>query len=127
MIQFVLEPTHQLGGTLDVIIAGVANKPQDVIVTDVGLSDHMMITWSAYLSPPAPVYTTKTKRLWKHLNIERFRTRLSDSALCKSDQHDDVITDVDMLADQYDNIITEILDELAPVTEFTVRDRAHHP
>ena len=39
---------------------------------------------------------------------------------------DDVITDVDMLADQY-NIIMDILDELAPVTEFTVRNWAHHP
>ena len=127
MIQFVSEPTHQLGRTLDVIIAGVANKPQDVTATDVRLSDHMMIMLSACLSPSAPVYTTKTKGLWKNLDIDRFHTRLSDLALCKSDQHDDVISDIDMLADQYDNIIMDILDELAPVTEFTVRNRAHHP
>ena len=83
--------------------------------------------WSACLSLSAPVYTTKTTRLWKNLNIERFRRRLSDSALCKSNQHVDVITDVNMLAVLYDNIITDILDELVPLTEFTVRDRAHHP
>ena len=122
------EPTHQLGGTLDVIIAGVAaNKPQDVTVTDIGLSDHMMIAWFACPTPSVPIFTTKTKISWKNLNIESIRTRLSDSALCKSDQYDDVIADVDTLADQYDNIITDILDELAPVTEFTVRNRTHHP
>ena len=85
-----------------------------------------MIMWSACLSPPTPVCTTKTKRMWKNLDMKRFRTRLSDSALCKSDQHDDVITNVDMLADQYDNIFMDILEELASVTEFTVRNRAHH-
>ena len=63
LIQFGSEPTHHPDGTLDVIIAGAANKPRDVTVTDGILSDHMMITWSACLSLAAPIYTTKTKRL----------------------------------------------------------------
>ena len=40
--QFVTEPTHQLGGLLDVVITGPDNTPQDLSVVDVGLSDHML-------------------------------------------------------------------------------------
>ena len=59
-----------------------------------------------------------------NLSIKKFRSGRSDSALCKSDQDDDVTTDGDMPADQYYNIVTNIVDELAPVTEFTVENQA---
>ena len=55
------------------------------------------------------------------------RTRLLDSTLCKTDYSDDVTNDIRTLADKYDDIITGILDELASVARFTVRERDHHP
>ena len=52
MRQFVSELTHPLGGTLDVIIAGVTNKPRDMTVTDVGLiasnDDHVICVPISY-------------------------------------------------------------------------------
>ena len=41
--QFVKSPTHYLGGVLDVIITQTGLVPEDVVVTDVGLSDHMLV------------------------------------------------------------------------------------
>ena len=64
--QFVIEPTHQLGGLLDVVITGPDNTPQDLSVVDVGLSDHMFVTWSAKLRSPVPKYETASRRLWKN-------------------------------------------------------------
>ena len=44
MVQRVSVPTHQLGGLLDVIITGSSQLPADVIVEEVGLSDHMLLS-----------------------------------------------------------------------------------
>ena len=116
VIQFVSEMTHQCGGTLNIIIAGAANKPQDVTLTDVRLSDHMMITWFACLTPPAATHR-RLKDCRRILTLKGFVHDFQNRR-CES-QINMTITDVDMLADQYNNIITEILDELATVTEFS--------
>ena len=50
--QFVGTPTHELGGVLDVIVAPSVHPPEDVVVDDVGLSDHMLVSWSVNLAPP---------------------------------------------------------------------------
>ena len=65
MSQFVTEPTHKLGGLLDVVITGPDNTPQDLSVVDVGLSDYMFVTWSAKLRSPVPKYETASRRSWK--------------------------------------------------------------
>ena len=42
--QFVRLPTHELGGILDVVIAPRDHQPEDIIVDDVGLSNHMLVS-----------------------------------------------------------------------------------
>ena len=60
--QFVSSPTHELGGILDVIIAPCDHQPEYVTVVDVGLSDHMLVSWSVNMTPPLPDHVTTSRR-----------------------------------------------------------------
>ena len=42
LTQFVTQPTHKLGGLLDVVITSNSNSPQSLSDADVGLSDHLI-------------------------------------------------------------------------------------
>ena len=44
LTKFVSQSTHQLGGTLDVIVTDSSHPPSCVDVVDVGVSDHMLVT-----------------------------------------------------------------------------------
>ena len=44
LTQFVTQPTYKLGGLLDVVITSNSNAPQSLSVTDVGLSDHLLLS-----------------------------------------------------------------------------------
>ena len=72
--QSVGTPTHELGGIFDVIVAPSDHPPEDVVVDDVGLSDHMLVSWSVKLAPPLPVYVRTTRRTWR-----TFKTRTSSA------------------------------------------------
>ena len=60
--RFVGTPTHELGGILDVIVAPSNHLPEDDVVDDVGLSDHILVSWSVKLAPPLSVYLRTTRR-----------------------------------------------------------------
>ena len=70
--QFVGTPTHELGGILDVIVAPSDHQPADVVVNDVGFSDHMLVSWSDNLAPPLPVHVRTTRRTWRIFKTEDF-------------------------------------------------------
>lgn len=44
--QFVREPTHDLRGLLDVVVASGNTEPHDVVAAKTGLSDHKLVHWS---------------------------------------------------------------------------------
>ena len=46
---FVDMPTHERGGILDVIVAPIDEPPPEVVVEDVCLSDHMLVSWTVNL------------------------------------------------------------------------------
>src|SRR6218665_2904459 len=56
--QNVQTATHPGGGLLDHVITSYSASPPDVLVTDVGLSDHMLLSWSINMTPPSPTYVT---------------------------------------------------------------------
>src|SRR6218665_1472209 len=118
--------THRGGGLLDHVITSYSESPPDGLVTDVGLSDHMLLSWSINMTPPSPTYVTITKRKWQHFKPAAYLADLSKSDLCVIS---DPLTDAsaDHLADTFDSVITSLLDEHAPVSEFTVRERFHQP
>ena len=79
--QFVSSPTHELGAILDIIITPCDHQPEDVTVVDVGLSDHMLVSWSVNMAPPLPDYVTTTRRSWRTFKSVDFISRLRSTAL----------------------------------------------
>jgi len=70
--------------------------------------------------PMVSYYVTSERRLWKNLDVARFRAALLSSSLCT----DDAVrtdSDVDAMASQYDQVITSILDEMIPPVTATYR------
>lgn len=89
-----------------------------------GLSDHKLIHWTIPIPRPHRVYMRISRRRWKHFNHDQFISRLQTSALCLPTDPEKTVFE---LADCYQSVITNILDELAPVTEMLVRVRPHRP
>ena len=84
---------------------------------DVGLSDHRLLRWTTSLVKPSPVYTTRTSRPWRRLDVDKFRAALMSSSLCRPDAWIDL--DTDALACLYDVETTAILDRLVPARTVT--------
>lgn len=80
--QLVREPIHALGGLLDAVIAPDEVVSNDVTVSDVGLSDHMLIHWSVTVSRPGVEYKTRLQRRWSTFNRDLLIQRLKVSELC---------------------------------------------
>ena len=62
LIQRVSSSTRQQGGWLDVIISPTTHPPEHILIDDVGLIDHMLVSWFENLAPPLPTYTTTLSR-----------------------------------------------------------------
>ena len=126
--QHVKTSTHRSGSLLDHVITPESAFPPDVLITDVGLSDHMLLSWSINMTPPSPTYVTITRRKWQHFDAGAFLAELSKSELCAdSEPATDISADVDHLAAMFNSEIIGLLGKHAPVAEFTVRERAHQP
>jgi len=99
---------------LDVV---VANDLVDVLLVDVGLSDHHLLGWRVPLVRSLPIPVAVASRSWKRLDMVALQISISTSLLCQPD-------DVDTLAAAYDSVLTDILDTLLPVRHFIrVQDR----
>src|SRR6218665_2216484 len=126
--QHVKTSTHRSGSLLDHVITPESAFPPDVLITDVGLSDHMLLSWSINMTPPSPTYVTITRRKWQHFDAGAFLAELSKSELCAdSEPATDISADVDHLAAMFNSEIIGLLAKHAPVAEFTVRECAHQP
>ena len=77
LVQHVSEPTHEHEGILDVVITSIDQPPTFVSVDDVGISDHMLLTWPVKLTQPSPVYVTTSRRNWKDFDFELFVRQLA--------------------------------------------------
>ena len=94
-----------------------------VDVIDPGFSDHRLLRWSFGLHKPAPAYETITYRLWRRLDVDKFRDELRRSALCRGV----VGADVDALAELYESELHAILDRILPLRTSTRRRRPSDP
>ena len=119
------DSTHRLGGTLDALITHDASgRPERVDVDDVGLSDHFLLYWEVSTTwattPPVPVCS----RPWRRLDIELFRSALSNSRLCQPDVWP---ADIDAMAALYDEELIAVLDQSLPMRQFLRRKRPSDP
>ena len=118
-------PTHQLGGTLDVVIShSTTGRPHCVTVEDVGLSDHLLLRWDVSTIRDVSPAVTLRSRSWRKLDLDEFRTALSTSRLC---QPDDWPTDIDQMAAMYDDELNNVLDRLLPIRQFVRKQRPSDP
>ncbi len=117
-------PTHDLGGTLDLVFS-TASHPIRPTVTNVGLSDHFLVQWKSVLSLPPLIYRTVHYRPWSNLNLSEFRFHLTNSPLCNSASWKDL--NVDHLALLYDTTMLTILNDLVPVKSSRLPRRPSNP
>ena len=104
------EPTHNQGGTLDLIFT---TEFVTVTTHETGLSDHTLLLWQSRF-PQSPLnYVTSIYRPWNKLVMDDFRNCLQDSVLCSP--HTWSNQDVNQLACTYDKTLYDILDKLIPM------------
>jgi len=121
----VSDPTHALGGLLDVVSKRRDDAPLPVTVYKAGLSDHHLLLWSAPISrPPSPVVSV-VRRLWHQLSIDELQEALAESRLCQRDHWANF--NADQLAELYDSEITSVVDRLIPAKTVTIRRRLSDP
>jgi len=121
LTQLVRGPTHDKGGTLDVVCVRDDLPTPTVDVVDVGLSDHRLLRWSSCLLRPPPVYVTSTRRSWRSFDHDAFTADLRQSALCDDQRWNEL--DGDGLMKLYDDTIVTLLDRQVPFRTTTCRRR----
>jgi len=72
-IHHVSQPTHRIGGTLDLVITKSEQTLDALVVDPPGvLSDHSLIRWSLPLHYQPPVTITREVRSWRKLDKDQF-------------------------------------------------------
>ena len=118
-------PTHDLGGTLDLVFTRSDLPSISVSVSDPGLSDHHLLSWSIPFLLPPLVYDHITYRPWSSLNICEFKAQLVESPLCNPSLWEGL--DADELAALFDSCITTVLNRLIPLRTAKLRRRPSDP
>ena len=115
--QHVKCPTHQSGNILDHILSSEGTDfIHDVIVSDVGLSDHYIVTCKVSVNVNRQPIVRATFRNWKKLDLDSFKERVLSSSCCVQPA-----STAEGYASQLESDITRILDELVPVCTSTKR------
>ena len=70
--QQVVDATHDVGGTLDVVCTRSDLPAATVDILNVDLSDHRLLRWISHLHRPPPVYTSTSRRSWRSFDANVF-------------------------------------------------------
>ena len=130
MQQIVNCPTHQSGGTLDLIISRCDSAVALCNVRELQSSDHFLvqgvIPWpTSNILDQDHSYTVHT-RIWRSFVLDDFRNALSSSVLC-TPPLDSAHQSLDNLFFTYSSVINNLLDRFAPHRTVKVRCRDHAP
>ena len=87
----------------------------------------MLVKWDTNLTPPAPEYVKSTRRTWTNFSVDEFIRQLQSTDLCEHLVAADSPSSIDALAEHFNTVIAEVLDDLAPVKEITLRERSPQP
>ena len=110
--QFVRDPTHSAGHTIDLIITR-DELINSVTVHDYGISDHSLILCKMNVNSTLKSVVYRRKRDWKNFNSELFAENLYSSELCDVNFLD-TFTCVSSLVDMYNDCIISLIDHHAP-------------
>ena len=122
--QLVSLPTHNQGGTLDVVITSFTlSHLSSCVVEQVAFSDHFLVYWSTSFTPPSlPIYHNVERRDWRNFDPDEFRTALTSSVLNNPESYSQV-SSADDLVNLYNSNLSCLLDRFAPVRHLTFRNR----
>ena len=73
------EPTHSLGGTLDIVITRDDHSLAETDVVYVPFSDHSLVKWKLKFAKPDIVMKTVKTRKWKSFDHDAFRADLANT------------------------------------------------
>ena len=123
LVQYVTEPTHEHGNTLDLIITrssdGIIAAPPHVGTL---FSDHAVVI--CHLTAERPKSTAKQiiYRKLKSIDMNRFINDIGTSLLCLNPPED-----LDALVNCYNSTLSSVLNQQAPIQSrsIPIRSRAH--
>jgi len=109
--QHVTSPTHQAGGTLDLVITFSDFGVDELNVEPPGIiSDHSLITCSLAVHRPTPSFIRRVHS-WRKVDRAVLRQHIANSSLCRVPPS---TATVDKLFQTYDDTLRNIADQLAP-------------
>ena len=121
--QLVNEPTHVAGGTLDLVLAKSLPDSSSISNLEVNMipavPDHALVSFSMKIGSPSQKkkYIPVKRRNLKSLDETEFRTEILKSPLCDLNNFP---SNLDEIVELYEELLTEFIDELAPVYELMV-------
>ncbi|XP_063966102.1 uncharacterized protein LOC135156767 [Lytechinus pictus] len=121
--QLVAGPTHEAGHTLDLILTRALDNFVDEVKTSNPLpSDHAVVECWLNLSKPEQHKVKVKFRKFRDMDIDAFRSDIRSSTLCVTPS-----SDLNVLIDQYENVLADLMDVHAPEMIREVRARPHAP
>ena len=119
------QPTHVLGGTIDLIFCRNSRPVSPITTVDTGISDHFLLHWKSALDKPPPVYESRTFRPWNKMNISDLRRIIGSSVLCDVNAWSSM--NCDELVHHYELVISSALDSLIPFKTIKFLPRKSDP
>jgi len=120
--QHVRESTHNIGHTLNHVITSADCRPTSLVVRDLHVFHHSLVTFHVPVSRPSAQLKTFTSRHWSKFDISQFEQELATSELASTNS-----SDVDCVFQLYDNTIRTLLDKHAPPRTVRRRLRPESP
>ena len=122
-LQHVTEPTHVSGHMLDLIIT----RESDNIVSSVRIyhgfpPDHFATLCSQSMTKPKSVKQKLTFRKLRQINVNQFQRDIKSSSLITRPA-----SDLEPPVEQYNNVLKELLDKHAPLTQRSITLRPYTP
>ena len=120
--QFVSGPTHRCGHTLDVVISRENdNLVENTHVLDL-ISDHALVACTLCVRKPPVPRTTITSRKYRSIDCANLNEDVVSSELTIS-----LANTADAAVDQYNKVLSDLLDQHAPSCTKTVVPRIQQP
>jgi len=124
LTQLITFPTHSSGHTLDLLITrSTSTSISSINYFDPGISDHFALIFSITTSPqPKPSRVTKLIRSFRSIDPVAFSNDILSSALFTS-----LDTSLESYLHLFNNTLTSILDNHAPLKTISSPSRPHKP
>ena len=125
--QHVQAPTHMLGGCLDLVITHPGTE-DNIEVNDIDVlpdtgttSDHFLVTFTTPVEMIKKVQHPRVEKQFRELdkiNLDTFKADIVEMM-----PHPTSLASLDDIIRTYNEVLTNVLDNHAPVKQITVRDR----